>query len=89
MREELRGIGNRIASHFESGDEPPFIVYQYQPDQEWPVRRDFGELRSRTLGPLCGLFFAFSSAMLATNRAWGLADGAFPGVFGCAFRPSV
>lgn len=45
MREELRGIGNRIASHFESGDEPPFIVYQYQPDQEWPVRRDFGELR--------------------------------------------
>lgn len=45
MREELRGIGNRIASYFESGDEPPFIVYQYQPDQEWPVRRDFGELR--------------------------------------------
>jgi hypothetical protein len=45
MREELKGIGDRIAGHFESGDEPPFIVYQYQPHLEWPVRRDFGELR--------------------------------------------
>jgi hypothetical protein len=45
LREELKGIGNRIASHFDSGDEPPFIVYQYSPDQEWPVRRDLGELR--------------------------------------------
>jgi len=45
MREELRGIGERIAAHFEGGGEPPFIIYQYLPNQEWPVRRDLGELR--------------------------------------------
>jgi hypothetical protein len=32
LREELRGIGERIAAHFVSGGEPPFILYQYLPD---------------------------------------------------------
>jgi hypothetical protein len=45
LREELRGVGERIVGHFDAGGDPPFIVYQYLPDQEWPVRRDLGELR--------------------------------------------
>jgi bacteriophage exclusion system BrxB-like protein len=45
LREELKQVGERIVSHFDFGGEPPFIVYQYPPHQEWPVRRDLGELR--------------------------------------------
>jgi hypothetical protein len=45
LRDELRGIGERIIDHFESGGEPPFLLYQYRPDQEWQVRRDLGQLR--------------------------------------------
>ncbi len=45
LREELRGIGERIASYFDSGGDPPFILYQYLPEHEWQVRRDLGELR--------------------------------------------
>jgi hypothetical protein len=45
LREELKQVGERIVSHFDLGGEPPFIVYQYPPQQEWPVRRDLGELR--------------------------------------------
>ena len=45
LRDELLGVGERIASYFSSGGEPPFVIYQYLPDQEWPVRRDAGELR--------------------------------------------
>lgn len=45
LREELRGVGERIVAYFDGGGDPPFIVYQYLPDQEWLVRRDLGELR--------------------------------------------
>lgn len=45
LRDELKQVGERIVSHFDLGGEPPFIVYQYPPNQEWPVRRDLGELR--------------------------------------------
>jgi hypothetical protein len=45
LREELRRIGERIVAHFESNDLPPFIIYQYMPDEEWQVRRDLGMLR--------------------------------------------
>ena len=45
LRDELKQVGERIISHFDLGGEPPFIVYQYPPHQEWPVRRDLGELR--------------------------------------------
>ncbi len=45
LREELRGVGERIVAHFDAGGEPPFVIYQYLPDQEWAVRRDAGELR--------------------------------------------
>lgn len=45
LRDELRNIGERIVTHFDGGGEPPFVIYQYMPDQEWVVRRDAGELR--------------------------------------------
>ena len=44
-REELRRIGERIVAHADSGGDPPFVVYQYPPNEEWQVRRDLGELR--------------------------------------------
>src|SRR4051794_28310231 len=45
LRDELRGIGDRIVAHFDGSADPPFIIYQYMPDEEWSVRRDLGELR--------------------------------------------
>lgn len=45
LREELRGIGERIVAHLDSGGDPPFILYQYLPTKEWEVRRDLGALR--------------------------------------------
>lgn len=45
LRDELRGVGERIVAHFDGGGDPPFIIYQYPPEQEWSVRRDLGELR--------------------------------------------
>lgn len=45
LREELRGIGERIVGHLDSNGVPPFIIYQYMPDEEWSVRRDLGTLR--------------------------------------------
>ncbi len=45
LRNELRKVGERIVAYFDGGGEPPFVIYQYLPDQEWSVRRDAGELR--------------------------------------------
>ena len=45
LREELREVGERVVNYFGTGGEPPFILYQYPPTQEWKVRRDLGELR--------------------------------------------
>ena len=45
LREELQAVGQRIVDHFDGGGDPPFIIYQYLPNQEWPVRRDLGDLR--------------------------------------------
>jgi len=45
LREEIEGIGERIAAHFKAGGEPPFILYQYAPEAEWKVRGELGELR--------------------------------------------
>lgn len=45
LRDELKQVGERIVSHVDLGGEPPFIVYQYPPHEEWRVRRDLGELR--------------------------------------------
>ena len=45
LRDEMAGIGERIVAHFAAGGEPPFILYQYAPADEWAVRRNLGELR--------------------------------------------
>jgi hypothetical protein len=45
LRNELRKVGERIVAYFDGGGDPPFVIYQYLPDQEWSVRRDAGELR--------------------------------------------
>ncbi len=45
LRNELRKVGERIVAYFDGGGEPPFVIYQYLPDQEWSVRRDASELR--------------------------------------------
>lgn len=45
LRDELLTIGQRVVMYFdEQKPQPPFTVYQYAPDQEWHVRRDFREL---------------------------------------------
>jgi len=45
LPDSLRDVGDRIASHFDGGGDPPYILYVYPPDQEFPVRRDLGELK--------------------------------------------
>jgi hypothetical protein len=45
LREELRTIGQRIVEHLDGDGEPPFILYQYLPAEEWQVRRDLAELK--------------------------------------------
>ena len=45
LRDEMAGIGERIVAHFAAGGEPPFILYQYAPADEWAVRRNLSELR--------------------------------------------
>ncbi len=45
LREEIEGIGERITAHFKAGGEPPFILYQYAPEDEWKVRGELRELR--------------------------------------------
>lgn len=45
LRDELLTIGQRVVAYFdEQKSQPPFTVYQYTPDQEWNVRRDFRQL---------------------------------------------
>lgn len=44
LREELERIGRRIVDHFDRHGDPPFVVYQYSPRDEWRVRRDAAEL---------------------------------------------
>jgi hypothetical protein len=52
LREELQGIGRRIIDFLErGGDDPPFTVYQYAPEQEWQVRADLHDLQRWLAGP--------------------------------------
>lgn len=45
LRGELQTIGQRVVAYYdEKKSQPPFTVYQYPPDQEWQVRRDFRQL---------------------------------------------
>jgi hypothetical protein len=45
LRDDLRGIGQRIVDFHERGGEPPYLLYVYPPAEEWAVRRDLKELQ--------------------------------------------
>lgn len=45
LREDLRGIGQRILDYHAGGGEPPYLLYVYPPTEEWVVRRDLKDLQ--------------------------------------------
>src|SRR6266545_2565232 len=45
LREDLRGIGQRIVDFHDRGGEPPYLLYVYPPAEEWTVRRDLKDLQ--------------------------------------------
>ena len=47
LRDDLRGIGQRIVDFHDRGGEPPYLLYVYSPAEEWTVRRDLKELAAK------------------------------------------
>lgn len=45
LREDLRGIGQRVLDFYVRGGEPPYLLYVYPPSEEWAVRRDLKDLQ--------------------------------------------
>lgn len=45
LRDDLRGIGQRIVDFHDRGGEPPYLLYVYPPAEEWVVRRDLKDLQ--------------------------------------------
>ncbi len=45
LREDLRGVGQRILDFHDRGGEPPYLLYVYPPAEEWSVRSDLKELQ--------------------------------------------
>ncbi len=45
LREDLRGIGQRVLDFYMRGGEPPYLLYVYPPSDEWAVRRDLKDLQ--------------------------------------------
>jgi hypothetical protein len=45
LRSDLRGIGQRIVEFYRRGGDPPYLLYVYEPSDEWVVRRDLKELQ--------------------------------------------
>jgi hypothetical protein len=45
LREDLRGIGQRIVDFHDRGGDPPYLLYVYSPTQEWAMRGDLKELQ--------------------------------------------
>jgi hypothetical protein len=45
LRTDLRGIGQRIIDFYRSGGDPPYVLYVYDPSEEWVVRRDLKDLQ--------------------------------------------
>lgn len=46
LPDSLAQIGRRIVEFFDRGGDPPFIVYQYDPHDEYVVRSELGQLRT-------------------------------------------
>lgn len=45
LSEQLGDIAGRIVGFFDRGSSPPFLVYQYEPADEYEVRRELFELK--------------------------------------------
>lgn len=45
LSEALENIADRIVGFYDRGSSPPFVVYQYDPGDEYPARRELGELK--------------------------------------------
>jgi hypothetical protein len=45
LRSDLRGIGQRIVEFYRRGGDPPYLLYVYEPSDEWVVRRDLKDLQ--------------------------------------------
>lgn len=45
LSEPLNDIADRIVGFYERGSSPPFLVYQYEPKDEYAVRQELIELR--------------------------------------------
>lgn len=45
LRGDLRGIGQRIIEFYRRGGDPPYLLYVYEPSDEWLVRRDLRDLQ--------------------------------------------
>jgi Domain of unknown function (DUF1788) len=45
LREDLRGIGQRIVDFHDRGGDPPYLLYVYPPTHEWAVRGDLKDLQ--------------------------------------------
>jgi hypothetical protein len=45
LPDSLLQVGRRIVAFFERGGDPPFIVYQYDPHDEYAVRAELGQLK--------------------------------------------
>jgi len=45
LRDDLRGVGQRILEFHRDGGDPPYLLYVYPPAEEWAVRRDLKELQ--------------------------------------------
>jgi hypothetical protein len=45
LPEPLLEVGSRVVAFFEEGGEPPYLVDQYLPRDEYAVRRELGDLR--------------------------------------------
>lgn len=46
LPDPLAQIDRRIVDFFHRGGDPPFIVYQYDPHDEYSVRSELGQLRT-------------------------------------------
>ncbi len=45
LPEPVANIADRIVTYYETKATPPFLVYQYEPKDEYVVRRELGDLR--------------------------------------------
>jgi len=45
LPEPVANIADRIVSYYDTKATPPFLIYQYEPSDEYAVRRELGDLR--------------------------------------------